>query len=140
MKTQWQIYQELEQIPNGTVPPSTNKLMAAFYQSQFWQNLVNRRYQDLSDSEKIKHIQHCFNLNTTDLDKIEKFTLWQVIWDILNQPIHFPKLFSSHEPYVWTSSNHFGQLIWHIFDPKTGNTLELDSEEQVLVWLEKRYD
>lgn len=142
MKTQWQIYKELEQIPNGTFPPSANKLMIAFYQSKFWQNLVTQHYQDLSYPEKVEFLQHCLQLNNLDanVDKNKKFGLWQIIWAILNQPIHLPKPFSSQEPYVWTSCNHFGQLIWHIFDPKTGNTLELDSEEQVLVWLEKRHN
>ncbi|HIK57411.1 MAG TPA: hypothetical protein IGS37_19880 [Synechococcales cyanobacterium M55_K2018_004] len=42
------------------------------------------------------------------------------------------------EPHVWTTRDH-GMSVWHAYDPLTGESLEVGSEEDVRVWLEERY-
>ena len=69
---------------------------------------------------------------------IEKFNFFQTIWRILNQPLKLSPFLTQSEPYVWTSSNPLGHIQWHIYDPKNGQTYNLNSEEEVLGWLEKR--
>ncbi|MGI0484664.1 hypothetical protein ACN4EK_04445 [Pantanalinema rosaneae CENA516] len=32
-----------------------------------------------------------------------------------------------------------GQLWWYIYDPSTGQTAWLESEDEVRIWIEKRY-
>lgn len=138
MKTQWQIYQQLELIPDTVSLPSTDKGTSTFYQSKLWRKLVTFCSQHFSDQQKISHLKSCFQLDYADPQITEKFHLFLTIWRLLNQPIQLSEVFQSPEPYVWKSSNPLGHIQWHIYDPKNGQTYDLNSEEEVLVWLEKR--
>jgi hypothetical protein len=43
------------------------------------------------------------------------------------------------EPYIWQENDGTtGILWWHIYDPVTGDTLYMESADEVLAWLEKR--
>jgi hypothetical protein len=44
------------------------------------------------------------------------------------------------EPHIWTSHNRHGDLRWHGYDPLTGHRLYAATENEVLVWLENRYN
>lgn len=138
MKTQWQIYQQLELIPDTVLLPSPEKGTSTFYKGGLWRGLVSYCTQNLSDQQKINHLKTCFQLNYSDPDLTEKFNFFQTIWRVLNQPIKLSPFFTQSEPYVWTSSNSLGHIQWHIYDPKNGKTYDLNSEEDVLGWLEKR--
>lgn len=139
MKTQWQIYRQLELIPDTVSLPSPDKGTSVFYQGKLWRGLVNSWSKNLSETQKLSHLNTCFHLDYSDPDLTEKFNLFQTIWQFLNQPINLSELFHpSSEPYVWTSSNPLGHIQWHIYDPQSGQTYDLNSEEEVLGWLEQR--
>ncbi len=138
MKTQWQIYRQLELIPDGVSLPSSDKGTSTFYKSKLWKKLVTSCSQHLSDQQKISHLKTCFQLDYSDPHITEQFHLFQTIWRFLNQPIQFSEVWQSSEPYVWKSYNFLGHIQWHIYDPKNGKTYDLNSEEEVVVWFEKR--
>ncbi len=54
--------------------------------------------------------------------------IWQAVINVLN---------SSDEPKVWTSKDWFGQTVWNVYLPQSGQTIRLNSEEEVRVWLEE---
>ncbi len=67
---------------------------------------------------KLVHI--CLRLNR----------LWQNLTHIL----------ANDEPRVWPQLNRRGQIVsWHIYDPKSGYTIQLGSEIEVRLWLEHRF-
>jgi hypothetical protein len=45
----------------------------------------------------------------------------------------------SGEPNIWQSMDRHGNLWWHAYDPATGQTSYLSSEEEVLMWLDQRH-
>lgn len=54
--------------------------------------------------------------------------IWQVVVNIMT---------TSDEPKVWTSRDWFGHTWWNIYFPRTGQTIRLNSEEEVRIWLEE---
>ncbi|HEY9645899.1 MAG TPA: hypothetical protein V6C88_05995 [Chroococcidiopsis sp.] len=40
---------------------------------------------------------------------------------------------------VWQSRDRHGQLWWHLYDPKTGESAQVSSEEEALNWIEESY-
>ena len=47
---------------------------------------------------------------------------------------------SGDEPRIWLSHTASGEPRWHAYDPTTGRRLYAATENEVLVWLEKRYN
>jgi hypothetical protein len=45
----------------------------------------------------------------------------------------------SSEPNIWQTMDRHGNLWWHAYDPATGQTSYLSSEEEVLIWLDQRH-
>lgn len=45
----------------------------------------------------------------------------------------------SDEPRIWTSIEHDGQTVWHVFNPVDNSVLAMASEQEVRVWIEERY-
>ncbi len=43
------------------------------------------------------------------------------------------------EPDIWQTLDRHGNLWWHAYDPATGKTSYLSSEEEVLMWLDQRH-
>ncbi|MGA9379475.1 MAG: hypothetical protein WBV73_11970 [Phormidium sp.] len=43
------------------------------------------------------------------------------------------------EPKVWQSSDRAGHTWWNAYDPTTGNSISLDSEAEMRMWIEERY-
>lgn len=43
------------------------------------------------------------------------------------------------EPIIRYKKSSFGNNYWYAYDPKTGRSAHLASEEEVLIWLEERY-
>lgn len=41
---------------------------------------------------------------------------------------------------VWQSSDRSGKTWWHGYDPVTGRSVCRDSEAEMRIWLEERYD
>ncbi len=40
---------------------------------------------------------------------------------------------------VWQSHDRQGQTWWHLYDPKTGDSAQVSSEEEALNWIEESY-
>jgi len=138
MKTKWQIYRQLELIPDTVLLPSSEQGISRFYQGKIWHSLVNYCTKNLSEQQTFDHLDACFKLDNSDPNLIKKFRFFQTIWLILNQPIQPDNFLTKSYPYIWKSSNFSGSAQWHIYDPQSGLTYDLDSEEDVLIWLEKR--
>lgn len=45
----------------------------------------------------------------------------------------------SNELRVWQTYDRSGQTWWHGFDPMTGRSISVDTEEQMRIWIEQRY-
>ena len=43
------------------------------------------------------------------------------------------------EPKVWQSISDQGDIIWHIYYPKTGRSGSFTSEEEARIWIEEQY-
>ncbi|HIK18575.1 MAG TPA: hypothetical protein IGS53_25280 [Leptolyngbyaceae cyanobacterium M33_DOE_097] len=54
--------------------------------------------------------------------------IWQVIVNVMT---------TSDEPKIWTSTDWFGHIWWNVYFPRTGQTVRLNSEEEVRIWLEE---
>jgi len=51
----------------------------------------------------------------------------------------FTELFAiDTEPHVWKTRHH-GHILWHTYDPDTGDSADFASENEVRIWLEERY-
>lgn len=46
---------------------------------------------------------------------------------------------SNDELKIWQTRDWQGQIWWHAFDPKTGHSTYVATEDEMRVWLEKRY-
>ncbi|SKB13958.1 conserved hypothetical protein [Planktothrix sp. PCC 11201] len=138
MKTQWEIYRKLELIPETVSLPLDEQGISRFYQSKIWHSWVIFCAKNLSEQQTFDHIEGCFKLDSSDPNSTKRFHLFRTLWLILNQPIKFSHFSTKSEPYIWKSYNLGGSTQWHIYDPKSGLTYDLDSEEDVLSWLEKQ--
>jgi len=49
-------------------------------------------------------------------------------------------LASPTEPKIWQKKDAHGNMIWQIYDPATGYQARFDTEQEVRIWLEKRYN
>lgn len=45
----------------------------------------------------------------------------------------------TQEPQVWQTTDRQGQIHWCVYDPDTGSLSEQLTEQEVRIWLEKRY-
>ena len=52
----------------------------------------------------------------------------------------FNSLVLYSEPKIWKKTDAEGNIIWKTYDPMTGFTASFDTEHQVRVWLEERYN
>lgn len=138
MKTQWEIYQKLELIPETVLSPLDERGISGFYKSKIWRSLVIFCVNHLSEQQTFNHIEGCFEIDSSAPNSTKRFHFFKTIWIILNQPIQLSDFSNKSEPYIWKSSNVSGFTQWHIYDPKSGLTHDLDSEEDVLIWLKKR--
>ncbi len=45
----------------------------------------------------------------------------------------------SDEVQVWQSRDRSGHVLWHAYDPKTGTSAAIFSEDELRTWIEERY-
>jgi cation transport regulator ChaB len=45
----------------------------------------------------------------------------------------------TEEVKVWQKTDRYGNAYWHVYDPKTGHSVHLGSEEEVMSWIESHY-
>ena len=48
-------------------------------------------------------------------------------------------LVAGNELEIWQSRDRHGNLLWNVHDPRSGRSAQLDSEQEVRIWLEERY-
>lgn len=51
----------------------------------------------------------------------------------------FKSLAGGNEIEIWQSRDRHGNLLWNVHDPRSGRSAQLDSEQEVRIWLEERY-
>ncbi|VXD17065.1 conserved hypothetical protein [Planktothrix serta PCC 8927] len=44
------------------------------------------------------------------------------------------------EPQIWQKKDAQGNIVWHTYDPITGYRALFDTEQEVRIWLENRYN
>jgi hypothetical protein len=134
MKTHWQIYKELEQIPDSVSAPQANNSVFVWGLSQAWRSLLGTLAKKPLHEQQIESLERSFAIDCTTKNS----DIWGKVWTFLNQPLVLPRLSNHSEPQVWQSFDRDGHTWWHVYDPITGRTANLDSEEEVCMWLEER--
>ncbi|GAB4372252.1 MAG: hypothetical protein Kow00121_14440 [Elainellaceae cyanobacterium] len=132
MKSQWQIYRELELIPDSAGEPCFNQSALATRLKAYMQSRVNNRISRFSYDQQIEHLEQCFY---TDWHK-QSHSFWQRCWAALNRILLTWEAVNNSEPEVHQSLDDAGRVWWQVYDPKTGDTLYMESEEEVMVWIE----
>ncbi|QZZ20120.1 hypothetical protein J5X98_23035 [Leptothermofonsia sichuanensis E412] len=136
MKNQWSIYQELELIPNSIQAPPENPGCLSWL-DRYWQMLLKSLTSHFTVEVKVDYLERCFDLDYSQSTAYPH--LWQRIWNGLNQPLGGERSLHTHpEPQVRQILDQEGHTWWQAYDPLTGQTTYLDSEEEVLIWLEER--
>ena len=134
MKTKWQIYKELELIPDSVSTPPASNSVFGLRLSQAWRSLLNTLANKPLHEQQIESLERCFALTCTTKNS----HIWGKVWTFLNQPLVLPRLCEPSAPQVWQSIDRDGHTWWHVYDPITGRTADLESEEEVGIWLEQR--
>ena len=58
----------------------------------------------------------------------------QRVWQFITDSLSHPSELEVRETY-----DRSGNLWWYVYDPKTGRSAWLDSEDEVRIWIEKNY-
>ncbi|MEB3282749.1 MAG: hypothetical protein VKK42_27905 [Lyngbya sp.] len=77
-----------------------------------------------------------FSENRQNKNKIEEI-FSPVYSKIFQKILNF--LVGSSEPKIWQYQTKSGDVIWHIYDPRTGKTEQFISDQDVRVWIENQY-
>ena len=91
MKTQWQVYKELELIPDSVVAPQANKLTSVLRLSQVWRALIDAVTKKLSHQQPIEYLERCLALNYSEFYTAKNSNTWHMLWTFLNQPLFVPQ-------------------------------------------------
>ncbi|MCG9892554.1 MAG: hypothetical protein MH252_15965 [Thermosynechococcaceae cyanobacterium MS004] len=131
MKTQWQMYQELELIPSPKLSLfSGYSIGKSASQSKFFLRSPIPSSSDLVNlHQQIDYMERCLALDAEP----PRSLVWQIIWKILH-PLQGRKS-RRNLPRIESFSEN-GQLYWYGYRPTTGTTVFLGSEESAKRWLE----
>lgn len=136
MKTQWQIYKELELLPDSIPQTGAANCLFALHLNKVWRVLSNTLSVKLPhDEQRVEYLERCLLLDCGRYVAVNNS--WQKLWTVLNQLLWQPQ--SCPEPQIWQRSDRAGYTWWHVYDPITGRTAQLESEEAVQIWLEERF-
>lgn len=133
MKTQWQLYKTLEQIPDS-VSESQVQPQGIRRITYLWRSIANAMSGKDASTLQLEHLERCLELELT----AEMMTIWQRCWKFLNQPAAQNRAITA-EPEVWQSVDSSGQTWWHVYSPRTGERADLASEDEVCIWLEQSF-
>lgn len=137
MKTRWQIYKELELIAEEIPAPQANQSFLSNWLTTIRRSRSDFNPESLLPQQQIGHLEKCWTLNGSELSATPG--IWQKVWKFLNQPISLPKFLPTRsEPQIEKTIDPAGRAWWYVFDPVTGQAAYLESEDEVLVWLEGR--
>lgn len=100
MKTQWQVYKELELIPDSVVAPQANKLTSALRLDQVWRALIDTLTKKPSHQQPIEYLERYLALNCSEFYTARNSNTWHMLWTFLNQPLFVPQLPGYPEPRI----------------------------------------
>lgn len=89
---------------------------------------------------------HSYHVDSKFLSKLGHDRLW--VRPILTTVTGVAKRFWTgmlmavgriHEPQIWKTQDRSGQPSWSAYDPSTRKTVENLTEDEMRIWLEKRY-
>ncbi len=89
-------------------------------------------YTNYSDRERLEKL-----INQNEENRVKSkphFSLINSIWKYI-----VTAMANGHEPRIWKSTDRAGNTWWHGYDPITDQTVCLDSEVEMRVWIEERY-
>lgn len=135
MKSQWHLYQDLELIPASSSAPPLSYSPIAQKLMQIWRGHLNRVAAKLTPAQQVERLKRCYATETVGLSEPQG---WAKVWWLMNQPLFTLQAGRTPEPEVWRSADAAGNVWWHVYDPTTGYTAALETEEEVQIWLEER--
>jgi hypothetical protein len=138
MKTWWQRYKELELIPDAVPEPQANALSMAAPLQRFWRSLLGSPTQKPVDEDRIASLERCLALDMAKHRPAGIRGTWHQLRSFLGQLWLEGNSTALKEPEIWQTLGRDGTLWWHVYDPMTGRTADLESEEEVRIWLEER--
>lgn len=130
----WQTYQNLELITGSVLEPQASKSVLVQQLDGVWQWQTNRLLQKLPLEQQTQHLEKCIELADIPAGKS---SIWRSIWIFLNQPIFELSDWSTQEPKVRQVSDQGGQVWWYVYDPQTQESIYLETETEVMIWLEE---
>lgn len=136
MNPQWQTYKQSELISDTVPEPPVNHSLLVTWLNPGWRFCVNQSLWRRSSLGQIHHVERCWFLENSGKAEIQT-SGWQRLWIFLNQPIEVC-LGLTNEPEIQQVADQCGQVWWYIYDPLTGQSFYLESEAEVLTWLEER--
>lgn len=134
MTTQWQLYQTLELIPPSVPEPVVSHSPIVNHWGQLRLMLTARSREKLTRWQQVDWLERCY---VTEIKSGLIASCCRGIWAMLNRPLFSLQASPAPEPQVWQTVDWAGHLWWHVYDPSTGSTADLESEEEVQIWLEE---
>ncbi|MEC4892917.1 MAG: hypothetical protein SAL07_13035 [Oscillatoria sp. PMC 1051.18] len=68
---------------------------------------------------------------------------FEKIWQVIAKDIVWEYLLNitvrSSEPRIYEKRDRYGKTYWQVYDPVTNFCYSFDSENEVRIWLERRY-
>lgn len=83
-KSQWQIYKELELIPDSVTYSQANNMTFAFGLDRVWGLLIIALTQELVEDQQVEYLERCLAVNNFDLDSHKGSKTLQKLWTLMN--------------------------------------------------------
>lgn len=123
-------------IPDSISAPQVSKTAFTDWLNKIWTEWLDRLVGNLTSEKQVEHLDWCLELEYAQ--STVNPTLRQKIWNVLQQVLTERSHSTPSEPQIRQISDREGHLWWQAYDPMTGQTTYLESEEEVMVWLEER--
>lgn len=66
---------------------------------------------------------------------VDQLSIASTLKNVLQHFVSFLK--SDQEIQVWTTTDYQGEVLWHAYNPFNDTRVILDSEEEMLLWVEQ---
>lgn len=83
-KNQWQIYKELELIPDFVSEPPTGQPILTLPLRTFWRSLLNLLSEELVYEQQIEHLERCLAGSELSFTNTNNSNTWQQLWTLMN--------------------------------------------------------
>lgn len=83
-KSQWQIYKELELIPDSVTYSQANNMTFAFGLDRVWRLLIIALTQELVEEQQVEYLERCLAVNNFDVDSHKGSKTLQKLWTLMN--------------------------------------------------------